>query len=95
MVALGIPLDHGDVLSGIAGEDLVELFLDLQDLLGLYLDIGRLPWLPPEGWWIMISAFGRAMRLPFAPEERRNAPIEAAIPTQIVETSHLMKFIVS
>ena len=33
--------------------------------------------------------------LPFAPAASRNAPIDAAIPMQMVETSHLMKFIVS
>ena len=38
---------------------------------------------------------GRALRLPFAPAASKNAPIEAAMPTQMVETSGLMKFIVS
>ena len=25
------------------------------------------PWVPPEGWWIMISALGSAIRLPLVP----------------------------
>ena len=43
----------------------------------------------------MISALGRAMRFPFAPDESRNAPIEAAMPMQMVETSGLMYCMVS
>ena len=54
-----------------------------------------LPCVPAEGWWIMISAFGSARRLPLAPEESRKAPIEAAMPTQIVHTSGLIYCMVS
>ena len=43
----------------------------------------------------MTSEFGNAKRLPFAPADRSTAPIEAAIPTQIVDTSDFTKFIVS
>ena len=43
----------------------------------------------------MISAFGSARRLPFVPDDSKNAPIEAAMPTQIVDTSHLIYCIVS
>ena len=43
----------------------------------------------------MISEFGSARRLPFAPDESRNAPIDAARPTQMVETSALMYCMVS
>ena len=53
------------------------------------------PWAPPEGWWIMISAWGSALRLPFAPAASRNAPIEAAMPMHSVDTSHLRYFMVS
>ena len=53
------------------------------------------PWVPAEGWWIMISALGRARRLPLAPEESRKAPMLAAMPMQMVDTSHLMYCIVS
>ena len=35
------------------------------------------------------------MRQPLAPEESRNAPMLAAMPMQMVETSHLMYCIVS
>ncbi len=50
---------------------------------------------PPEGWWIMMREFGSAERLPSAPAESRNAPIEAAIPMQIVATGAFMNWIVS
>ena len=43
----------------------------------------------------MISALGSARRLPFVPEDSKNAPIEAAMPTQMVDTSHLMNCMVS
>ena len=43
----------------------------------------------------MIREFGRAERFPFAPAVSRTAPIEAAIPMQIVQTSGLMYCIVS
>ena len=45
------------------------------------------PCTPPSGWWIMIRACGSANRLPFAPAARRSAPIDAAWPMQMVETS--------
>ena len=41
---------------------------------------------PLDGWWIMIRAFGRAARFPLAPVASKKAPIEAAIPMQIVLT---------
>jgi hypothetical protein len=53
------------------------------------------PWKPEDTWWMRIFALGSAMRLPFAPPARRRAPIDMAMPTQIVCTSGLMKFIVS
>ncbi len=56
---------------------------------------GTWPLVPAEGWWIMISALGRARRLPFAPEDSRNAPMLAAMPTQMVDTSHLIYCMVS
>src|SRR5699024_6740652 len=51
------------------------------------------PWVPAEGWWIIISALGRARRLPLAPEESWKAPMLAAMPMQMVDTSHLMQYI--
>ena len=53
------------------------------------------PWKPDDTWWIRILALGSAMRLPFAPPASSSAPIDMAMPTQIVDTSGLMKFIVS
>ena len=43
-----------------------------------------------QGWWIMILECGRLKRLSGAPAARRTAAMEAAIPTQMVETSGLM-----
>ena len=42
---------------------------------------------PPEGWCMRIRACGSAYRLPGAPAESRNWPIEAASPTAEVATS--------
>ena len=53
------------------------------------------PWKPPDGWWVMIRACGRAKRLPAAPAHSSSEPIEAAWPTQIVATSGRMYCIVS
>ena len=50
----------------------------------------EIPCPPISGWWIRISEFGRAKRLPLVPLASRKGPIEAAMPTQMVETSHLM-----
>src|SRR6266550_1660608 len=44
------------------------------------------PCVPPEGWCIMIRAWGSAERFPLRPAVSRNEPIEAAIPMQIVFT---------
>src|SRR5690606_33203670 len=53
------------------------------------------PWMPPHGWWIMILLLGRAYRRPLAPAARRNAPMDAASPTQMVLTSGLISLMVS
>ena len=53
------------------------------------------PWKHEETWWIRIFAFGSAMRLPLAPPASSSAPIDIAMPTQIVCTSGLMNCIVS
>ena len=50
---------------------------------------------PADGWWIRMREFGSAMRLPCAPPASSSEPIDIAIPTHIVATSGLMKFIVS
>ncbi len=53
------------------------------------------PWVPPEGWWIMSRECGSADRLPLAPAASRNAAIEAARPMQIVFTGDFRYCIVS
>ena len=53
------------------------------------------PWKPEDTWWMRILALGSAMRLPFAPPASSRAPIDIAMPTQMVCTSGLMNCIVS
>jgi hypothetical protein len=53
------------------------------------------PWLPPDGWWIMIREFGSALRLPFSPAASSTAPMDAAIPMHIVFTGAFMYCMVS
>src|SRR5437867_3341517 len=36
------------------------------------------PWTPPNGWWIMIRAWGSANRLPLAPAASSSAPLPHA-----------------
>ena len=50
---------------------------------------------PAEPWWIMIFAFGSAIRLPAAPPARIIAAADMPIPMQIVRTSGLTYCIVS
>ncbi len=79
------------VLPRVLRHNPVHARLDLEKTSSTSISIsGDLACVPAAGWWIMISALGSAMRLPrFAPEDSRNAPIDAAIPTQMVDTSHL------
>jgi hypothetical protein len=53
------------------------------------------PCIPPSGWWIMTLELGSAKRLPLAPAASRKAPMLAAMPVHRVDTSGLMKFMVS
>ena len=53
------------------------------------------PWKPPDTWWMRILEFGVASRFPSAPAASSSAPMDIAIPTQIVCTSGLMYCIVS
>ena len=53
------------------------------------------PETPPQGWWMRIREEGSATRLPWAPQARRSAPMEAACPRQMVCTSGLMYWMVS
>ena len=50
---------------------------------------------PPEPWWIITFAFGRAKRLPAAPPQRIIAPALMPMPRQTVETSELTYCIAS
>ena len=53
------------------------------------------PCIPPQGWWMMIRAFGKANRFSLAPAANSSAPILAACPIHIVETSGSTYCIVS
>ena len=53
------------------------------------------PWKPPDTWWMRILEFGSAVRFPSVPAARSSAPIDIAMPTQVVATSGLMNCIVS
>ena len=53
------------------------------------------PCTPPSGWWIMMRAWGSAKRLPLAPAVSSSAPMLAAWPMQMVETSGLTYCMVS
>ena len=50
---------------------------------------------PDEGWCTRMRLLGSAERLPFVPPASSSEPIDIAMPTHIVATSGLMKFIVS
>lgn len=49
----------------------------------------------PRGWWIITLPFGMQNLFPLVPAARINAPIDAASPIQIVETSALHNFMAS
>jgi hypothetical protein len=40
-----------------------------------------------SGWWSMTCALGNTLRFPFVPAASRQAPIDAAMPMQVVATS--------
>lgn len=42
VIALAVCFNNGDILTGVFSEDPVQISLDFQDLLGLYLNIGTL-----------------------------------------------------
>src|SRR5690554_3713877 len=53
------------------------------------------PWAPPRGWWIMMRECFSAVLLPCAPAHKRTAPMDAAMPVQMVATSGEMYCMVS
>ncbi len=53
------------------------------------------PSAPPDGWWIRMRLWGSANRFPLAPAANSTAAADAACPMQNVDTSGLMKSIVS
>ena len=53
------------------------------------------PWNPADPWWIMTRELGSTYRLPALPAASSREPIEAASPTQVVDTSQGMSCMVS
>ena len=87
-VAVGVGLDALDRLAGVEGDALGHHPLQVDDLLGLDGDVGRLALhLRRTAGASGSGECGRAKRLPGAPAHSRNWPMEAARPTQMVETS--------
>ena len=50
VVAFGVALDGLEILASVMGQQLVQTRLDVEDFLGMDLDIGRLAPKPPNGW---------------------------------------------
>src|SRR3954453_14180771 len=94
-VAVHVVVDLPERLAGVLGEDLVEPLADLGDLPGVNWMARGWPLKPAEGWVIRNREFGSDIRLPFAPPVRITAPIDIAMPTQIVCTSGLTHCIMS
>ena len=95
VVPLGVLGDLVERLAGVLGDDLVEALADVDDLLGVDLDVRGLSGEAAETWWIRIFEFGNAIRLSGAPPASSRAPMLIATPTQMVDTSGLMNCIAS
>ena len=63
VVALGVLGDLVERLAGVLGDDFVEPPANVDDLLGVDLNVRGLALDPPESWWMRIFELGRAMRL--------------------------------
>ena len=71
-----------------AAQQLLHPPLEGEDLAGADLDVGGLALEPLVWpWWIIIFELGSAIRLPRVPPASRIAPIDIAMPKQIVRTS--------
>lgn len=50
VVTLGVALDGFEALTGVMRQQRVQAVTDVQDFLGMDVDVRRLPWKPPSGW---------------------------------------------
>ena len=81
---------------GIHGEPIAISAQNGEGLTNLYSQIhAACPDAPPMAWCIWIVALDRAKRLPGVPEQSNTVPMLAAIPTQMVDTSGLISWMVS
>ena len=94
VIAVGIPFDLLKRLSCVR-QDVVQLIAHLQDMLGANFDVAGLAFSAAERLVNHDFAVRQCVTFAFAPAASRNAPMEAAMPTQIVDTSGLMNCIVS
>ena len=98
VIALGIQLDLFQRLTRVLAEHPVHLIADIHHVFSVDLDISGLAGQAAALTACdqrLISALGSAKRLPLVPLASRKAPMEAAMPMQMVETSHLIYFMVS
>lgn len=95
MVSFAVRFNDGDILAGVFGEYPVEIFLNLKDLLGLNLNIGALTLAAAGGLMDHNFGIGKRKALTLAPLDSRNAPMDAAIPMHIVDTSGFIYCMVS
>jgi len=85
-VPVGVLLDLLHALARVVHEDAVELLAHPQDLLGLDVDVGGLALHAAQRLVDHDARVRQARkRLPLAPAHSSSAPIEAALPMQIVE----------
>src|SRR4051795_5227316 len=87
VIALRIGADLVVVLLRVLGDDLVETSADIDDLFSVNLDICRLTLETARNLVDQDLRVGQRMRLPSAPPASSSAPIDIAMPTQIVCTS--------
>ena len=96
VVAVGIGRNAVERLPGVVGEDRLDAPLQVEHLPRADLDVGRLAAeAAGQTWWMRIFAFGSALLLLFAPAASSTAPIDIAVPTQMVRMSGLTNVSVS
>lgn len=101
VIAVSIFLHNLKRLAGILAEHAVHLFLDLHKVVGMDLDVaclaGKATALAAGNQRLMDQdlRIRQGETLTPVPLASKNAPMEAAMPTQMVETSHLIYFMVS
>ena len=90
VIALGVGLNLLERLTGGVGKNLVERGAGLANLARCDLDLGLLALGTAAGLMNHDDELGRQKRLPLAPLASSTAAMEAAMPTQMVETWGLM-----